>query len=109
VNHDNGDQLLMMLAALANPHRLRIIAALQNEGRIYVSQLARHIGLSRPLTHLHLRKLEEAGLVRGQHEIAPDGKALNYYEPTAFSVTLTPQAIAAAALSLSDAANKTET
>lgn len=58
-----GDQLLTMLAALANPHRLRIIAALTLGGRNYVSQLAREIGISRPLLHLHLQKLEDAGLV----------------------------------------------
>ena len=58
-----GDRLLAMLAALANPHRLRIIAALKAGGRNYVSQLAREIGISRPLLHLHLQKLEEAGLV----------------------------------------------
>jgi DNA-binding transcriptional ArsR family regulator len=38
-----GDQLLAMLAALANPHRLRIIAMLASGGRNYVSQLAREL------------------------------------------------------------------
>jgi DNA-binding transcriptional ArsR family regulator len=57
----DGDRLLAMLAALANPHRLRIVAALATGGRNYVSQLARDIGLSRPLLHLHLQKLAEAG------------------------------------------------
>jgi hypothetical protein len=47
-----GDQLLATLAALANPHRLRVIAALAGGGRTYVSQLARDIGISRPLLHL---------------------------------------------------------
>ena len=55
--------MLAMLAALANPHRLRIIAALESSGRNYVSQLAREIGISRPLLHLHLQKLEGVGLV----------------------------------------------
>ena len=34
-----GDHLLAVLAALANPHRLRVIAALSNGGRNYISQL----------------------------------------------------------------------
>ena len=68
-----GDQLLAVLAALANPHRLRIVAALQTGGRNYVSQLARDIGLSRPLLHLHLQKLEEAGLVTSRLELSDDG------------------------------------
>ena len=58
----------LMLAALANPHRLRIVAALTADGRNYVSQLAREVGISRPLLHLHLQKLEEAGLVTSKLE-----------------------------------------
>ncbi len=89
-----------MLAALANPHRLRIVAALATSGRNYVSQLAREIGISRPLLHLHLQKLEAAGLVTSQLELSHDGKALNFFDVTAFALELTPAAIAAAVTSL---------
>jgi DNA-binding transcriptional ArsR family regulator len=95
-----GDQLLAMLAALANPHRLRIVAALTAGGRNYVSQLAREIGISRPLLHLHLQKLEDAGLVTSRLELSRDGKALNYFEVNDFGFELTPAAIAEAAKSL---------
>jgi DNA-binding transcriptional ArsR family regulator len=95
-----GDQLLAMLAALANPHRLRIIAALASGGRNYVSQLARELGISRPLLHLHLQKLEDAGLVTSQLELSQDGKALNYFEVRSFDFELTPAAIAEAAKTL---------
>jgi DNA-binding transcriptional ArsR family regulator len=95
-----GDQLLAMLAALANPHRLRIIASLASGGRNYVSQLARELGISRPLLHLHLQKLEDAGLVASQLELSSDGKALNYFEVTSFDFELTPAAIAEAAKTL---------
>lgn len=95
-----GEPLLAALAALANPHRLRIIAALQSGGRNYVSQLAREIGISRPLLHLHLQKLEDAGLVTSQLELSQDGKALNYFEVSSFALELTPVAIATAAKSL---------
>ena len=54
-----GDELLRMLATLSNPHRLRVIAALLT-GRSYVSELARTLGISRPLLQVHLRKLEAA-------------------------------------------------
>lgn len=97
----SGDELLAALAALANPVRLRIIAALVEGGRNYVSQLAREIGISRPLLHMHLAKLEAAGLVASAMEISVDGKALNYFEPTAFSFALTPETIAAATRTLS--------
>ena len=96
-----GDRLLETLAALANPHRLRIVQALQVNGRTYVSQLAREIGISRPLLHLHLRKLDDAGLVRSQLELSSDGKALNFFEIAPFEIALTPAAIAEAAESLS--------
>lgn len=97
-----GDQLLGALAALANPHRLRIVAALTRNGRNYVSQLARELGISRPLLHLHLQKLEDAGLVTSRLELSSDGKALNYFEVVKFDFELTPAAVAAAAKSLSD-------
>jgi len=94
-----GDRLLASLAALANPHRMRVVAALAG-GRNYVSQLAREIGISRPLLHLHLQKLEEAGLVTSQLELSQDGKALNYFEVTQFAFHLTPEAVADAAKTL---------
>ncbi len=97
----DGDRLLGVLAALASPHRLRIIAALSGGGRNYISRLAREIGISRPLLHLHLQKLEEAGLVTSRLELSDDGKALNYFETVPFTVHLTPAAIAAAAATLS--------
>lgn len=100
-----GDQLLTALAALANPHRLRIVAALTVGGRNYVSQLARELGISRPLLHLHLQKLEEAGLVASKLELSEDGKALNFFEVSDFGLELTPAAIAQAAKTLT---SKTE-
>ena len=96
-----GDQLLATLAALASPLRLRIIAALASGGRNYVSQLAREIGIGRPLLHLHLQKLEAAGLVTSRHEVSADGKALNFYELTNFSFEVHPAAIGKAVKTLS--------
>lgn len=94
-----GDEMLRMLSALANPHRLRIIAVLSS-GRQYVSQLAREIGLSRPLVHMHLRRLESAGLVAGTLELSDEGKAMKYFEVTPFALHLTPERIAEAVRSL---------
>jgi len=94
-----GDGLVRILATLANPHRIKIVAALTRE-RSYVSQLARQLGISRALLQVHLRKLEAAGLVSAAIEISHDGKAMKYYEVAPFAVLLTPGAIAAAALTL---------
>src|SRR5436305_8494019 len=95
-----GDQLLATLAALASPHRMRVVAALAGGGRNYVSRLAREIGISRPLLHLHLQKLEDAGLVTSKLELSRDGKALNYFEVTPFAFHVTPAAVADAAKTL---------
>jgi DNA-binding transcriptional ArsR family regulator len=95
-----GDALLSVLSALANPHRLRIIAALAH-GRNYVSQLARDLGISRPLLHMHLRRLESAGLVLGTLALSEEeGRAMRYFELVPFALHLTPQRIAEAAQTL---------
>jgi predicted transcriptional regulator len=94
-----GDQLLVVLSALAHPQRLRIIAALTG-GRNYVSQLARELDMGRPLLHLHLRRLEVAGLVTGTLELSPDGKAMRYFEVNRFTVSVTPPVVRTAVESL---------
>ena len=96
----SGDQLLQMLSALANPHRLRILAAL-SERESYVSELARELGIGRPLLHMHLQTLEKARLVAGRHEVSAEGKALRYYKVTDFDEHLTPQRITEATKTLS--------
>ncbi|MCC3767177.1 ArsR family transcriptional regulator [Streptomyces sp. UNOC14_S4] len=96
-----GDQLLRMLSALANPHRLRIVAALAG-GRNYVSQLARDMGMSRPLLHMHLQRLEAAGIVTGALEVSDAGKAMKYFEVTEFGMNLNPSLIAELAPTLSE-------
>jgi DNA-binding transcriptional ArsR family regulator len=94
-----GDALVETLAALANPIRLRIIAKLAG-GRDYVSHLAREIGVSRPLLHMHLQRLEAAGLIVGSLELSEDGKAMKFYQVTDFNLHLTAAALAAAARTL---------
>ena len=85
-------QLLAVLTAAANPHRLRIIAELTS-GRVHVSELARRLGMSRPLLYMHLDKLEKADLVTGQLELSADGKAMKYFELAPFELRLTAATI----------------
>jgi predicted transcriptional regulator len=94
-----GDSLLRVLATLANPHRMRVVAALAEE-RNYVSRLARELGISRALLQVHLRKLEAAGLVSASVEVSADGKAMKFYEVTPFALHLTPETIKVAARTL---------
>ena len=90
-----GNELLARLTAMANPHRLRIIAELRR-GRVHVSELARRLEMSRPLLYMHLDKLEKAGFVVGQLELSEDGKAMKYYELAPFELRLTADEIVAA-------------
>ena len=94
-----GDELLRVLATLANPHRLRVVSALAHE-RNYVSRLARDLGISRALLQVHLRKLEAAGLVSATVEVSDDGKAMKFYEVTPFALHLTPKTVIDAARTL---------
>jgi|SRR5579872_4520342 DNA-binding transcriptional ArsR family regulator len=87
-----SDELLTVLTAVANPHRLRIVAELR-DGRVHVSELARRLGMSRPLLYMHLDKLEKAGLVAGQLELSADGKAMKYFELAPFDLHLNAETI----------------
>jgi len=90
---------LLILSALANTQRLRIMAALSKH-QVYVSELARELQISRPLLHMHLNRLEAAGLISGRHEISADGKALRFFEVVNFEEQLTPQRISEAVKTL---------
>jgi len=81
-------ELLAVLTAVANPQRMRVVAEL-SDGRVHVSELARRLGISRPLLYMHLDRLEKAGLVTGHLELSEDGKAMKYFELAPFELTLT--------------------
>jgi DNA-binding transcriptional ArsR family regulator len=80
---------------VANPLRLRVIAELAG-GRVHVSELARRLGISRPLLYMHLDRLEKAGIVTGHLELSEDGKAMKYFELAPFELWLTAEVIAEA-------------
>jgi DNA-binding transcriptional ArsR family regulator len=85
-------ELLAVLTAMASPLRLRVVAEL-SDGPVHVSELARRIGISRPLLYMHLDRLEKAGLVTGHLELSEDGKAMKYFELAPFEIRLTPQMV----------------
>ena len=100
-----GDELVLVLATLANPHRLRVVASLAKQ-RNYVSALARELGISRALLQVHLKKLELAGLVTAALEFSEDGKSMKYYEVNEFTISLTPAAIELAEQTLTKPADE---
>jgi Lrp/AsnC family leucine-responsive transcriptional regulator len=50
---------------------LKIIQALQADGRITFAELGRQVGLTTPAVAERVRKLEEAGLIAGYHAEVP--------------------------------------
>jgi DNA-binding transcriptional ArsR family regulator len=88
-----ASRLALVIAALDHPTRRRIVAALLAEGR-HVSQLARDLGVSRPVLHVHLARLQEAGLVTSSLRFSADGKSLRHFELRRFDIRLTPENIA---------------
>ncbi|MFB9221346.1 ArsR/SmtB family transcription factor [Kurthia sibirica] len=102
---NNGNELLLFLEALSNPHRLRIISILSN-GKQYVSQLARELGMSRALLYLHLQKLEEANLVSSDMELLESGKAAKYYRLNSFDLQLNEELISRLETTLTFKKNK---
>jgi DNA-binding transcriptional ArsR family regulator len=89
---DTEAELLAVLTAVANAQRMRVVAELSG-GRVHVSELARRLGMSRPLLYMHLDRLEKAGLVTGHLELSEDGKAMKYYELAPFEVQLNAEVI----------------
>ncbi|MFB7126091.1 MULTISPECIES: winged helix-turn-helix domain-containing protein [Streptomycetaceae] len=88
-------ELLALLAAVGHTQRLRIIGELA-QGRVHVSELARRLGMSRPLLYMHLERLEHAGLVAGALELSDDGKAMKFFELTPFDIRVTVDTVIAA-------------
>jgi predicted transcriptional regulator len=76
-----------VLMAVGHTQRLRVIGELAS-GRVHVSELARRLGLSRPLLYMHLDRMEKAGLVVGHLELSSDGKAMKFYELAPFELRL---------------------
>ena len=87
-----SEELVAALTAIGHPLRLRIIAELAG-GRVHVSELARRLGMSRPLLYMHLDRLEKAALVTGSLELSQDGKAMKYFELAPFEVRVTADTV----------------
>jgi predicted transcriptional regulator len=87
------NELAKQLDALGHPLRLKIIATLTN-GEMYLNEIANHVGVSRALAKIHLKKLEKAGIVASRIVTAPDeAKALRYYKLHPFDIHVSPQSL----------------
>lgn len=88
------EKLAKTLGALSHPLRLKIIALLFG-GEMYMSEIANHLGVSRALAKIHLKKLEKTGLVKSRIVLVEgEARALRYYNLQDFDIHLTPKLLA---------------
>jgi ArsR family transcriptional regulator len=88
------EKLAQKFSALSHPLRLEIIALLTG-GEMYLSEIANHLGVSRALTKIHLKKLEKTGLVKSKVVLVEgEARALRYYNLQEFDIHLTPKLLA---------------
>jgi len=81
------EKLAEVLQVLANPIRLKILSLIAVKPR-HAYELSKILGLSYPLTHLHVSLLERAGLIKG--EVVPGPRPKKVYSLTDFEVVITP-------------------
>lgn len=86
------EELVQSLSALGSETRLRAIAEL-TDGPLHVSELARRVGISRPLLYMHLAKLEECGIVKGDLKLSKAGQTIKEYELVNFSLIINIETI----------------
>jgi len=91
---DDGLQTLVKtMKALANPIRLRIIALLEREPK-HAYALAKELGVSYPLAHLHLKGLKKMGLIEEiEHEEREGRPSVKTYAPTDFEIVISSKMI----------------
>ena len=88
------EEMASIMDGLGHPLRLRIIAILAMNGSLYLSDIAKRLGVSRALAKVHLVKLQKAGLVRSSVKLVEgEAKALRYYELVDFNITVNPRTI----------------
>jgi len=87
------EELAKKLDALGHPLRLKIVALLAKEGRsMYLSEIASKLGISRALAKIHLKKLEEAGIVVSKIIVLEDeARAMRFYKLKEFRINISPE------------------
>ncbi len=89
----NLNILAEKLDALSHPLRLKIVALLA-EGEMYLSEIAKSLGISRALAKVHLKKLKKAGLVESKVVLVEgEARALRYYKLRHFDIHLSPSTL----------------
>jgi ArsR family transcriptional regulator len=66
LSRSEAEQAALVLAALADPIRLRLFSIVAAEGEVCSCNLERPLGKSQPTISHHTRLLAEAGLIAGE-------------------------------------------
>lgn len=81
-----GDEIINHIHMLSHPTRNKIVQILDkaDEQGCYTGEIAKNLGFSRELVSFHLLKMEEAGLVEGEHALktGDPSRAVKYYKFT---------------------------
>ena len=90
------EKLASILDALAHPIRLRIVALLWRHGEMYLTQLSSMLGISRALAKVHLKKLEQAGIVESIIEVEEEKAVAHRYYKLSWrdEIKVSPELIA---------------
>ncbi|AKG38819.1 hypothetical protein MA03_05415 [Infirmifilum uzonense] len=81
------EELAEVLQVLANPIRLKMLSLIAVKPR-HAYELSKLLGLSYPLTHLHVSLLERTGFIKG--EIVPGPRPKKVYSLTEFKIVVSP-------------------
>ncbi len=92
---ENLEELAEVMRVLGKVERLRILALLRRRP-MYVSEIARMLGMPYPLVHLHLKAMERVGLVESRYEMVTGARphVRRYYRARDFRIVITPDLIA---------------
>ncbi len=90
------EKLATILDALAHPIRLRMVALLWRHGEMYLAQLSAMLGVSRALAKIHLKKLEQAGIVESVVRVEEEKAVAHRFYRLSWrgEITVSPEIIA---------------
>ena len=81
------------LQALSHPIRMKIVLLLVKERKdMYLNEIANNLGINRALAKIHLKKLEQAGIVKSWVVLVEgEARALRYYKLLDFDIHINPE------------------
>ncbi len=87
------ENMAKKLKALAHPIRLNIATLLAKQGKdMYLNEIANSLKINRALAKIHLKKLEQGGIVQSRVVVVEgEAKALRYYALRDFDIRVSPE------------------